>query len=181
MGTPKQLLPYHGQPLLGHAARVALDAGCSPVVVVLGAEAAMLAPVLDGLGVTIVVNDAWADGVGTSIRAGLRVIDALDEVTGAIIGLADQPLVTPAAIARLIGRFRRQSTSVVASRYADTLGVPACFGRAMFARLATLGPGEGCKRVIMECAERDVIDCPEAAVDIDTTLDYRQVLALDWR
>jgi CTP:molybdopterin cytidylyltransferase MocA len=65
MGRPKQLLPWRGRSLLWRAADVALEAGCSPVVVVLGAAADRLRPELDGIPVTVVENPDWEQGPGT--------------------------------------------------------------------------------------------------------------------
>src|SRR5213592_3156431 len=49
MGTPKQLLKLGGISLIRRAAEQALDSGCRPVVVVLGANADLIAPELNGM------------------------------------------------------------------------------------------------------------------------------------
>ena len=72
MGQPKQLLPIHGKPLLRHVAEIALSAPVSPVVIVLGANAAQIKPTLDGLALHVIVNAAWRDGMASSLRAGIQ-------------------------------------------------------------------------------------------------------------
>jgi molybdenum cofactor cytidylyltransferase len=174
MGEPKQLLNFRGQPLLRHSAAAALASGCSPVVVVLGAREQELRAALAGLAVEIVVNERWAEGMGTSIQAGLRAIAAGRDVRGTVLGVADQPLVGPELVRGLVARFESSGKAIVASRYMGTVGVPACFAREMFPLLMALPADKGCKGVILE--QRDnalLVDCPEAATDIDTPEDYR--------
>lgn len=168
MGTPKQLLDFGGRPLVRHAAEIALAAQCGRVVVVLGANRQGSAEALAGLGVELVVNPRWAEGMGTSIQAGLR---AAADAGGAILALADQPFVTAQYLRGLVDLHRATGTPIVASRYSGTAGVPAFFARQAFALLEALGPDQGCKSVILGHSAL-LADCPEAAVDIDTPADY---------
>ncbi len=167
MGVPKQLLDFRGVPLLRHAALTALEADCGPVIVVLGARSFDLRPAIANMPVETVVNVDWELGMGGSIQTGLRALEGRDEVTGAIVALADQPYVT----AEFLRRLASAGSRIVAARYAGTAGVPAYFSRATFPLLMALSPEQGCKGVILGNAE--LLDCPEAARDIDTPEDYR--------
>jgi molybdenum cofactor cytidylyltransferase len=172
MGGAKQLLDFRGKPLLRHSAEMALAAGCSPVVVVLGAREQLLRAALTGLRVEIVINERWAEGMGTSIQAGLRALEYHD-VSGAILMLADQPFITPEFLSGLAVRHRETSKSIVAARYEDTVGVPVFFARGAFPLLMKLQPSQGCKGVILaNQPDALLVDCPEAAIDIDTPGDY---------
>jgi molybdenum cofactor cytidylyltransferase len=62
MSIPKQLLQFRGQAFLRRAASVALEAGCQPVVVVTGANAAACRESLRGLDVLEVENPQWESG-----------------------------------------------------------------------------------------------------------------------
>ena len=173
MGSAKQLLPFLGKPLLRHAAEIALASGSHPVVVVLGSRAEELRPVLDGLPVHITVNPHWSQGMGTSIQAGLRVLGSF-AVKGAIIALADQPFVSSEILSRLAQMHHESGKAIVAAQYSDTVGVPAFFSRAAFPWLQALPPHQGCKGVILSHAQDShLVDCPEAAIDIDTPEEYR--------
>lgn len=172
MGSPKQLLPYRGRPLLRHAVETALEAGLSPVIVVLGARAEEIQPALAGLdGVEVVVNPDWSQGMGTSIQTGLAALGS--RASGAVLALADQPLVTPQTLRRLVDFHRENGHGIVAASYSGTVGVPVFFARSAFPALMALSPDQGCKGVILAHGSSAAhIDCPEAAVDVDTAEDY---------
>jgi molybdenum cofactor cytidylyltransferase len=177
MGAPKQLLDFHGKPMLRHVTEVALAAGCSPVIVVLGAREEAIRPALLGLDVEIALNPRWTEGMGTSIQAGLCALGDR-EVAGTILALADQPFVPSSFLRSLLEKHRESGRGIVAAQYADTVGVPAFFARAAFPLLRALPPEQGCKVVILESlAETFLVDCPDAARDIDTPDDYRTLLA----
>ncbi|MEO5719058.1 MAG: NTP transferase domain-containing protein, partial [Chthoniobacterales bacterium] len=78
LGQPKQLLQYEGQALVRRAALAALDAGCEPVVLILGAAREKIAPTLHGLALTILPNESWERGMGTSLRLGVTVLRDCD-------------------------------------------------------------------------------------------------------
>lgn len=177
MGAPKQLLDYRGRPLLRHAADVALRSAARRVIVVLGANAAGLRSALDLLPVEIVENPLWDEGMGTSIRAGISAASLLD-LTGAILALADQPLITHRTYNNLVEAHFRASRPIVASQYAGTVGVPAFFAREYFPVLASLPPDQGCKGLILRHPGRALLlPCPEAETDIDTPDDYSRLSA----
>jgi molybdenum cofactor cytidylyltransferase len=177
MGSAKQLLDFRGQPLLRHAAKSALSAGCHPVIVVLGAREPEIRSALANLPVEIVVNERWPEGMGTSIQAGLRALENRD-VTGAILTLVDQPFVTSGFLTGLVASHRESGRPIVAAQYSGTAGVPVFFAREAFPLLMALKPDQGCKGVILgHPADALLVDCPEAAMDIDTPEDYARATA----
>lgn len=177
MGSPKQLLPFAGRPLLRHAAESALASRASGVIVVLGARAPQLRPVLEGLPLEIVENPEWSQGMGSSIRAGILAA-ASHHPAGAILALADQPFVTPETYNRLIAARDRSALPIVAAQYAGTAGVPALFAADLFPALATLPPTQGCKSLILRHPTRTfLLPCPEAETDLDTPYDYARLAA----
>lgn len=178
MGSPKQLLDFRGQPLVRHAASAALGSICSPVAVVLGANAERVAPVLDGVPVRIALNPRWAEGMGTSIQAGLDAL-ASDPLDGVILMLGDQPLISPMHLARLVDVQARTGLPIVTAQYAGTVGVPALFMREMFESLRALEPSAGCKSVILSnWTAAAFLPLPEAAQDIDTPEDLERALSV---
>jgi molybdenum cofactor cytidylyltransferase len=179
MGRPKQLLTHDGRTFLRSAAETAVASGCQPIVVVLGADADVLQRETSDLPVQRVVNGRWADGLGSSIRAGLAALDNWDRegaVEAVVLMLCDQPFVTPAVINGLVVAYRSSGKGIIASEYGGTLGVPALFGRRHFAELAALDGAEGAKRVIAaHSSEVGRMAFPQGARDIDTPEDYVQL------
>jgi molybdenum cofactor cytidylyltransferase len=180
MGQPKQLLPYEGETLLSRAIRVGLETQCRPLIVVLGSDAETLQEGIGASSARIVVNQAWAEGMSSSIRCGLRELEEVtaDKIDAAIFMLCDQPLITSVIVRRLVDAYHSRRALLVASEFeADgekTRGVPALFGRTLFPELMELRGVEGAKRVIARhAAEATVIAVPEAAFDVDTADDYR--------
>jgi molybdenum cofactor cytidylyltransferase len=179
MGRPKQLLTHEGRTFLRRATETAVASGCQPIVVVLGADADVLLRETSGLPVQRVVNGRWAEGLGSSIRAGLAALNDWDRegaVEAVVLMLCDQPFVTPAVINGLVVAYRSSGKGIIASEYGGTLGVPALFGRRHFAELAALDGPEGAKRVIL-AHRSDVVGLafPHGASDIDTPDDYLQL------
>lgn len=171
MGQPKQLLPFQGRPLIRHACEVALASTCRPVVVVIGERAAQMRTALAGLPVEICENVNWAQGIGSSIHAGVQIADT-GNWDALVLALADQPMIRPEIYDELVKRH----APVVASQYAGTVGVPALFTRCMFPALLALDPNQGCKSVILANRQTAVlVDCPEAEVDVDTPEDYQRL------
>ncbi|MGA9525567.1 MAG: nucleotidyltransferase family protein [Myxococcaceae bacterium] len=175
LGRPKQLLPFRGQTLLRHAARTALDSGCDEVFVVLGDSSERMRPELDGLAVRVVDNTRWASGMSSSIRTGLEaaLLDSLP-LEGALILLADQPLVTASHLARMLALFRSSEASIVAAHYEGHPGPPILFSAALFPQLLRLDGGKGARTLVASRrAETLLFELPEASVDIDVEADVR--------
>ncbi len=188
MGEPKQLLRYEGETLLRRAVKTALHSACRPVVVVLGASAEVLRADLAheiALPQThIVVNQHWAEGMSSSIRCGIRALEALTtaQAEAVVLTLCDQPFVTGAVIHRLLKAYRAGASPLVASAYEaqgkKTRGVPALFSRALFSELQNLRGGAGAKSVIeRQLSRATIVAVPEAAFDVDTPHDYQGLLA----
>jgi molybdenum cofactor cytidylyltransferase len=190
MGRPKQLLDYHGRPLLRHGVEQALGSICRPVIVVLGADAEACRAAIQDLPVEIVINAGWTAGMGSSIRVGMsallerrtradsdRAADADADADAVVIALADQPLISSAFLDSLVRRHAEQRTPMVAASYDDRPGVPALFARALFPRLVALDGQAGAKALLQAAGDDLVtIPAPQAAMDIDTPDDYARLL-----
>lgn len=173
MGKPKQLLELAGQSLLRRAASTALSSSCKPVIVVLGTHADQLRRDLTGLDVLVEENPKWIDGIGSSVRCGIEAVRRHRAVDSAVVMLCDQPLVTPQLLDELVATHRRTGSPIVACEYADTVGVPALFSRALFDELTSIGDDTGAKQVIARHADEVVrVPFPAAAFDIDTPDDF---------
>ncbi len=179
MGSPKQTLQYRGESLLRRAALAALGAGCGPVIVVTGANAELSRRELEGLDVREVFNPHWKAGMASSVRAGVEGLVSADRgATAAVLLLCDQPHVTAAVIYGLIAAHSATGKPVIASTYGGSFGVPALFGRALFAELARLEGSAGAKQVIKRhAAEAHFLPFPGGEVDVDTPDDFSRLTA----
>jgi molybdenum cofactor cytidylyltransferase len=169
-GSPKQLVRVEGRPILHTAVARAVEVAGQAVTVVLGANAAELAPLLRHTPASIIINRDWSEGMGSSIRAGVsRLPSSCD---GALLMLADQPAVTADDLRRLVESWRRQPDYIVAAFYEATTGVPAIFPRSMFSALSELRGDQGARALIHRNRDRVVrVPVASAAIDIDTPED----------
>ncbi|HJX27208.1 MAG TPA: nucleotidyltransferase family protein [Thermoanaerobaculia bacterium] len=181
MGSPKQILQFRGESLLRCAAVAALGAGCSPVIVVTGAYADLSRRELDGLDVREVLNPCWETGMASSITAGVEDLIRTDsDVGAAVFLLCDQPHVTASILSDVIAAHRTTGKPVIASTYGGSFGVPALFGRSLFAELAALEGGDGAKQVIKRYAsEAHFLPFRDGEVDVDTHDDFSRLIATD--
>jgi molybdenum cofactor cytidylyltransferase len=173
LGQPKQLLRFRGETLIRRVVGAAAEAGCDPIVVVVGESGPAIREELRGTRATIVENQEWQRGLGTSIRRGLREIASVDAV---ILLTCDQPLVDGSVVEQLITAQKGSGKPIVASSYANTLGVPALFERSSFAALLALPDDAGAKKLIEKHANNvATIAFEGGAVDIDTPEDFERL------
>ncbi|MBD2309690.1 nucleotidyltransferase family protein [Chroococcidiopsis sp. FACHB-1243] len=176
LGTPKQLLQYRGQSLLRHTAEVAIASGCRPIIVVLGAQVERLEAEVMQLPVYVVENNHWAEGMSSSIQTGLTVLQSIHPPVKAVVMLlCDQPFVSVSLVRQLIEAYHCTGKLIVASEYADTVGVPALFSCELFAELMMLDAVTGAKQVIKQhIQEVYPVSFPAGAIDLNTLTDCEQ-------
>jgi molybdenum cofactor cytidylyltransferase len=176
-GQPKQLLIFRGETLVSRAARAATEVRCIPVVVVVGEHGEAIRNELRETSAVLVENPDWQRGLGTSIRRGLEQLAGLAPQTDAAVLLTcDQPLVEARIIAALIAEQEKTGKPIVASSYANTLGVPALFHCSCFEGLVALPDDSGAKSLIAERPD-DIasIAFEDGAIDIDTPADFERL------
>jgi molybdenum cofactor cytidylyltransferase len=174
---PKQLLPFRGDTLIRTIINAACGAGCSPVVVVIGSSGEKIHSELADTNVIEVRNANWQRGMGSSIRTGVEaLIDRAPDVGAIVLLVCDQPTVNARVIKDLIATHETTRKKIVASSYADTVGVPALFDRSLFERLLSLGDEAGAKSIILQNPERVAqFAFPEGAIDVDTWEDWEKL------
>ncbi|MGI8554933.1 MAG: nucleotidyltransferase family protein [Pyrinomonadaceae bacterium] len=178
LGKPKQLLDFQGKSLIRRAAENALAAECEITAVVLGANFHEIKKKIEDLPVEILVNKNQQSGMGSSVKAGLeKLLEIEPNLSSVILMLCDQPLVNTASILRLVKTQHETRKKIAASEYKKTLGVPAIFSRELFDELLNLQGDTGAKFLIKKYAVSEVakVSAPEAAVDVDTAEDYKNL------
>jgi molybdenum cofactor cytidylyltransferase len=169
-GSAKQLVRLGGRPLLHIAVTRAAEVTGNALIVVLGAGAAQLAPLLKHSPGSVVVNRDWREGIGSSIRAAMARLPPT--CRGVMLLLADQAAVTADDLRRLSGTWRKQPQYIAAAEYGGTSGAPAIFPRNLFRELAELRGDVGARELLRRSADRVVrVPMPSAAIDVDTPED----------
>lgn len=174
-GAPKQLALLDGSSLVRRAAEAALQTGAA-LTVVIGAYADAVAHELQGLPLTLLRNDDWAQGMGSSIGCGFRhLLATAPSAQAALLCLADQPRIGVAQLSALIEGHRRAPQQIVAADLGEAPGPPCLFPRRCFEELAQWSGPQGARRLLQrEAAQLQRVAMPEAAIDVDTPDDLRR-------
>jgi molybdenum cofactor cytidylyltransferase len=166
LGEPKQLVMLGEETLLERAVRTAREAGCAPVVVVLGGSDSVnrIRERCDLGDAVVILNEAWAEGMASSIRAGLVAVRVgVDGADGVVLLTCDQPAVTAEHLRAL-----SSAGVVTASAYAGRRGVPAYFPAAAFSELMKLRGDAGARELLRGAA---AVELPNGELDVDTAND----------
>jgi CTP:molybdopterin cytidylyltransferase MocA len=167
-GRPKALVELDGEPLVRRALRMLADGGCSPLRVVIGAQADQVRALLPDQSVAVQAAD-WAEGMGASLRAGLR---ALPEADAALVHLVDLPGVDSRVISRLAAL---ASPEVVArAAYDGVPGHPVLFGQRWWPEIAERAAGDrGARDWLATRSDLRLVDCSDLGrgTDVDTPAD----------
>ena len=171
----KLFVEIDGRSLLTHAVDAAAQSQAAATIVVVGNEAARARAALGSRDVAIVENPDFADGLASSLRAGLGAVPA--NCDGAIVLLADMPGVGAAHIDRLIAAFSPDDGRAIciAARNGKR-GNPVLWARQFFGEMQALDGDQGARSLVrrhedMACE----IDMPDDGVLVD--LDTPEALA----
>lgn len=169
----KLLATIDGRPVWEHAVKSALASQPQRLIVVTGAVAL---PQLDELAasdprIVSVHNPNWANGQATSMSAGINTARAMN-AQAVVIGLADQPGVTPEAWKRIAA----SSADLALADYGDRRGHPVRIARRHWNELPTDGD-LGARDVLTTYASTvEAIPCKGSPDDIDTAKDLQRWL-----
>jgi molybdenum cofactor cytidylyltransferase len=172
-GADKQSTLIDGVPMLTRAARLLLDAGFVMPIVVLGPRAAEHRPLLAGLPLRIVENPAAQSGMASSL---VVATDTVGDGDAVVVTVCDQPAMTAAHLQALVAAWRETGSSIVASSYAGTRGVPALFAAAHLAELRQLHGDRGAGPLLARYpGSVHAIPLAGGEVDIDTPADLKRL------
>jgi molybdenum cofactor cytidylyltransferase len=175
LGRAKQLLPIGDSTLLGSVLDTGRACDFDQLVVAIGGAADEVRGAVDLSGCDVAENPGFGEGCSSSIAAAMGVVDARAETL--VLMLGDQPGVTPATVAALLGA--RGEAPIAVCRYDDGIGHPFAFARESFGVLGSLHGDKAVWKLI----ERRRGSVAEVRVpgpvplDVDTWDDYEAVLA----
>jgi molybdenum cofactor cytidylyltransferase len=145
------------------------NAGLRPLLVTVGYQSDHVRTALDGMDLTFVDNPEYEAGQSRALVHAVRALPP--SVDAAIIGVADQPYLTPATLCALVLRWRETGAPAVYPVYGGHRGSPTLFARSLFPELLAVVGDEGGRGVLRRHrAEAIAVDIPDAreAMDIDT-------------
>jgi CTP:molybdopterin cytidylyltransferase MocA len=175
LGQPKQLLPYRGRPLLEWALAAMAASRVEVTVVVLGHDAERVRRDVDLHGARVVYNERYAEGLSTSLQAGLAALGP--EVQAAVVAVGDQPLLGPDTIDALIAAHAATGAPIVAADYSDHQGTPLLLDRSVWPLTQQIRGDQGARALLR--AHPDVVVTvpvtPATAADVDTWDDYERL------
>ncbi|MFN2237659.1 MAG: selenium cofactor biosynthesis protein YqeC [Anaerolineales bacterium] len=176
-GSPKQLLDWHGKPLIWHVAHKALNSGMDPVVVVCGRDRAEIGLALSDLPVEFVENPDWQRGQGTSVKLGTLAVSA--RCAGIVFLLADQPQIPIALLHALLDVHARKLSPIIGPMIDGQRANPVLFDQVTFKDLSALSGEIGGRKLFSKYGVEWIpwYD-PTALLDIDTPADYARLQEL---
>jgi CTP:molybdopterin cytidylyltransferase MocA len=170
-GQPKALVELNGQTLSERGVELLRAGGTDPILVVTGAAPIHL------VGTQTVHNQEWRTGMGSSLRAALQALTGTD-AGAAVVALADQPLVGPQAVTRLIAAYR-DGASVAVATYDGQPRNPVLLAREHWPEVMALATGDTGARAFLR-ARPDLVtqvECGDTGRpdDIDTPADLARI------
>lgn len=166
----KLLLPWRGEALVRHAVRAVAKSGVAPVHLVVGHQAEAVTRATEDLSVVVVYNPDHAEGLSSSLRAGLRSLP--NGVDGVLVALGDMPRVQPRDLRRLQDAFDpTEGRAICVPTYRGKRGNPVLLGRQFFAELQRLEGDRGARRLIgghEDLVTEVVVEGTGVLLDVDT-------------
>ena len=177
MKYPKPLLIFGKETALDRVIRVVGEAGCDPVIVILGHDVERIRSHAALSGAVVVVNLEYEKGQTSSLQAGLRGLP--EDVAAALVHPADHALISGGTVAALIEAYRENGRLITAPSHAGRRGHPVLCDRRIFAEILALAPEGSLREVIGADPSRIQhveTDDEEVLRDLDTPADYYEAL-----
>lgn len=149
MGVNKLTLSLDGKPLIRHVLDAIAASSLVATTVVLGHEAEKVRAALSDAPARFVVNGDFADGLSTSLKAGLAALQP--DIDGAMIFLGDMPDIPPELIDRMVAAFDPDAgREIIVPKRQGRRGHPVLWGRKFFPRILQEAKGDAGARNLLE-------------------------------
>ncbi len=148
-GPNKLLLALDGKPIIAHVVDAAVQAGLSPVIVVTGHQGGEIRAALAGRPVEFVDNPAFAEGIASSVRAGVRAVQG--RADAALICLGDMPRLRTDTLRRLADAHDPvEGRTICAPVSGSRRGNPVLWDARHFPELMKLKGDTGARHLLAE-------------------------------
>ena len=173
MGRPKPLLVWGNETLVEYQVRQLREAGCDPIIVVLGAHEEAVRPFVHRMGAHAVINELYAQGRASSVRVGAGAL--AEDIQAALLLNVDQP--RPADVHRRILSALAAGHKLIALPVHDSRrGHPVLFNAEVFPELREVRESTEGIRAVLERHTDDILevefDSPVVLLDMNRPEDY---------
>lgn len=178
LGEPKQFVKYKGETLMRRIAKEAIKANVGNITVVTGSKHEEVASEISDLPIDVFYNKEWEEGLGASIRNGLKyILDKLPATNAILLTMVDQPFVDATHLKKLVNAYDAARPMIIASAYTATFGVPVLIDSYYFEMMKELKGDEGGKKIFVNYL-RNIVEIPfiEGAIDIDEKEDLNTLI-----
>ena len=175
LDQPKQLIDYQGQSLIRRILHEAINAEIGDITVITGYNHHEIEKEIQDLKVNVFYNEEWEEGLGASIRNGLKyVLGRKPETNAILLTMVDQPFVDADHLKKLAKAYDPSRPMIIASAYSSTFGVPVLFDSQYFEEMKQLKGDEGGKKIFVNYL-RNIVEIPfiQGAIDIDEKKDLK--------
>lgn len=175
LGQPKQLINYQGQSLIRRMSQEAIKTKIGQITVVTGHNHEEIEKEIADLKVNVFYNEEWEEGLGSSIRNGLKyILNIKPETNAVLLTMVDQPFVDADHLTKLANAYDPSRPMIIASAYKSTFGVPVLFDSQYFDEMKQLKGDEGGKKIFVNYL-RNIVEIPfiQGAIDIDEKKDLK--------
>jgi xanthine dehydrogenase accessory factor len=172
MGEPKPLISLDGRPMLAHVLAAVAQSRVEETIVVLGAASDRVRKEVPGNGARWVENPAFAEGMSSSLKAGVAALSP--ESDGFFVVLGDEPFVQPSTYDALIAARERSGARIVLPTYEGVRGNPVLIDRTLSGEVDAITGDRGCRALRLRHPEETIevpVDDPGVVIDLDTPED----------
>jgi molybdenum cofactor cytidylyltransferase len=171
LGHPKQLISWQDSPLILHVARIAQSLNEGPVLITAHDHFNVINNLIQLPNTRVILSENAPRGQGASLKDGLYVLLCQNpSLTGVMVLLCDQPLITIQHLNKLLDLFRLNPDKCITASFNDAIGPPIIFPASLFNQLAGIPDNNGARSLLLNLDAREIITVPipEADLDIDT-------------
>jgi xanthine dehydrogenase accessory factor len=176
MGEPKPLLSLDGRPVLAHVLAAVAGSRVTETIVVVGAASERVRKEVPRDGARWVENPAFAEGMSSSLRAGVAALSP--ESDGFFVVLGDEPFVRSSTYDALIAARERTGARIVLPTYGGVRGNPVLIDRTLASEVDAITGDRGCRALRLRHPKETVevpVDDPGVVIDLDTPEDLARV------
>ena len=175
MGSFKPLLPFGSSSVVERVIATIRDAGVETIRVVVGWNAESLISVLDRCAAPWVRNERFADGMYTSVQAGVRSLSP--DVAAFFLMPGDMPLVRAATLTRLAAEWDSRPAGILYPWHKGHRGHPPLITSGYIPEILREMPPGGLRELLRRhaTAARNIeVTDPGILADLDTPEEYRR-------